>query len=124
MIYIDIYIYSLQQSYLDHQADVFHGPESEYPGPPERVDTIMAFHLLYHIEDRQGFLLKCVKDWLKPNGRLLIVHDPPENSFKEVGKYYVAHMSMADRSEMVRNAIESEIRTSKMADGSHLDVKL
>ena len=26
---------------------------------------------------------------------------------------------MADRSEMARNAIESEFRTSKMADGSH-----
>ena len=26
---------------------------------------------------------------------------------------------MADRSEMARNSIESEFRTSKMADGSH-----
>ena len=26
---------------------------------------------------------------------------------------------MADRSEMARNAIKSEFRTSKMADGSH-----
>ena len=26
---------------------------------------------------------------------------------------------MADRSEMARNAIESDFRTSKMADGSH-----
>ena len=28
---------------------------------------------------------------------------------------------MANRSEMVRNAIESEFRTSKMADGSYFD---
>ena len=30
---------------------------------------------------------------------------------------------MADRSEMARNAIQSEFRTSKMTESSHLNVK-
>ena len=34
-------------------------------------------------------------------------------------KVNFGNLKMADRSEMARNAIESEFRTSKMADVSH-----
>ena len=34
-------------------------------------------------------------------------------------KVHFGHPKMADHSEMARNAIESEFRTSKMADGNH-----
>jgi 2-polyprenyl-3-methyl-5-hydroxy-6-metoxy-1,4-benzoquinol methylase len=39
--------------------------------PPRKFNTIILEHILEHVENPVG-LLKCVKDWLLPDGRMLL----------------------------------------------------
>ena len=55
-----------------------------WSGPAERVDLILASHVMYHLSDNpQKFLVQAM-EWLRPGGLFLICH-AEENPLSNTG---------------------------------------
>ena len=56
------------------KAKVVQIPVQDWEGPEERVDVVLMFHCLYFDDkERIEVLRRCMRDWLKPGGRLYVM---------------------------------------------------
>ena len=59
----------------------------EWEGPVQKVDIILCFHVLSHIQDVKHFLQKC-KTWLAPGGCIWIMQADCREFFKQLADYF------------------------------------
>ena len=62
---------------------IYSEPAETWPG---KVDAVLVIQCLLYIQDRQSFLTKCVTEWLKPGGTLIVVSSSADSFGARVGR--------------------------------------
>jgi 2-polyprenyl-3-methyl-5-hydroxy-6-metoxy-1,4-benzoquinol methylase len=72
----------LEKKFGSHGLQIFHSLFEDFE-PSEKFDTVIASHVLEHVDDPFSALKK-VHDWLKPGGRVIIIVPNKESIHRQL----------------------------------------
>ena len=82
---------SLYISFIFLQVDLRPEPIETYPGPSQPVDFVLMSHVCYYFRDSFPVQIKRALQWLRPGGRLVLVHKQVDQFKREFREFFFIH---------------------------------